>query len=155
MNMKCPKCGKSHYRELGCTTTCMMWHPEYKDGKLVNSNPNVTTESFKCCECGAHFHTVIGGEPVLDDKTESAKPDTTAVLASGVKPTNGSKKIAGFNIKLGNRVRASVKCRICDEATEVYGDINASEYNFFICDKCKKAILKMRENMEKEQECSK
>lgn len=155
MNMKCPKCGKSHYRELGSTTTLMMWYPEYEDGKLINSNPNVTKESFECCECGAHFHTVNGGSPVLDETPEKAKSGATNILASGVTPTNSMKKIAGINIKLRKKARISVRCRICDEATDVHGDPNAPEYEFFICGKCKKAILKMRENMEKEQECLK
>ena len=53
--ISCPYCGKSHYRELLGMTTCIMWYPEYKDGKLVNHNPNSTTLNCECCECGKHF----------------------------------------------------------------------------------------------------
>lgn len=56
---RCPKCGSTHYRTSGVgTATCLGWYPEYKDGKLLNENPNKTTMVAECCECGAKFNIV-------------------------------------------------------------------------------------------------
>jgi hypothetical protein len=53
----CPKCGKSHYAYLYSTKTLLAWTPIYKDGKLVNKDPNTTTHHLKCQECGRQFTT--------------------------------------------------------------------------------------------------
>ena len=81
--MKCPNCGKSHYREMGGTSTCVMWYPEYKDGKQINKNPNTLTMNYECCECGAHFHTSNNGEPVLDVVPNLTKPAQYSVEING------------------------------------------------------------------------
>ena len=39
--IKCPNCGESYYRENYSTTTCLGWTPIYKNGVLMNENPNV------------------------------------------------------------------------------------------------------------------
>lgn len=54
--IKCPNCEKSHYVEHYSTTTALGWVQEYKDGELVNSNPNVSTTYCTCCECKHDFH---------------------------------------------------------------------------------------------------
>jgi DNA-directed RNA polymerase subunit M/transcription elongation factor TFIIS len=53
----CPKCGKSHYAYLYGTRTLLGWTPVYKDGKLVNKDPNTTTHHLECKECGHQFTT--------------------------------------------------------------------------------------------------
>jgi 5-methylcytosine-specific restriction endonuclease McrA len=53
----CPKCGKSHYAYLYGTRTLLGWTPIYKDGKLVNKDPNTTTHHLECQECGHQFTT--------------------------------------------------------------------------------------------------
>lgn len=53
--IKCPNCEKSHYVEHYSTTTALGWVQEYKNGELVNNNPNVSTTYCTCCECGHDF----------------------------------------------------------------------------------------------------
>jgi DNA-directed RNA polymerase subunit M/transcription elongation factor TFIIS len=53
----CPKCGKSHYAYLYGTRTLLGWTPIYKDGKLVNKDPNTTTHHLECRECGHKWKT--------------------------------------------------------------------------------------------------
>lgn len=52
---RCPHCGESYYRENYSTTTCMAWYPVYKDGVLMNSDPNKTTVHCTCINCGKDF----------------------------------------------------------------------------------------------------
>lgn len=51
----CPHCGKSYYRELYSMCTALAWTPVYKDGVLMNSNPNRTTTCCECLNCGKQF----------------------------------------------------------------------------------------------------
>ena len=51
----CPYCGESYYRENYSTTTAMYWTPVYKNGVLINENPNTTTTYCTCCNCGNSF----------------------------------------------------------------------------------------------------
>lgn len=55
----CPHCGASYYQEMYSTTTCMAWTPIYKDGVLMNSNPNKSTVHCHCINCGKHFSYLI------------------------------------------------------------------------------------------------
>lgn len=58
-NIKCPHCRDSYYQYLYSTSTLMGWSPIYKDGVLINKNPNKTTEHFRCLNCGNNFsHTI-------------------------------------------------------------------------------------------------
>lgn len=52
---KCPYCGESYYAENYSTTTAMYWAPIYKNGVLINENPNTTTTHCTCCNCGKSF----------------------------------------------------------------------------------------------------
>ena len=52
---KCPHCGESYYQENYSTTTCLGWAPVYKNGVLMNENPNTTTTYCTCCNCGKSF----------------------------------------------------------------------------------------------------
>lgn len=52
---KCPYCGESYYAENYSTTTAMYWAPIYKNGVLMNENPNITTTHCTCCNCGKSF----------------------------------------------------------------------------------------------------
>lgn len=51
----CPNCKKSYYEELYSTCTAMYWTPIYKDGVLINENPNITTVHCRCVNCGKEF----------------------------------------------------------------------------------------------------
>ena len=51
----CPYCGESYYAENYSTTTAMYWAPIYKNGVLINENPNTTTTYCTCCNCGKSF----------------------------------------------------------------------------------------------------
>lgn len=48
----CPECSKSHYSVGSSTTTLMSYTPVYKDGVLLNKNPNVSSTELHCEECG-------------------------------------------------------------------------------------------------------
>lgn len=52
---KCPYCGESYYAENYSTTTAMGWIPIYKNGVLINDNPNITTTHCTCRNCGKSF----------------------------------------------------------------------------------------------------
>lgn len=53
--IRCPNCGESYYAENYSTTTAMGWTPIFKNGVLINENPNVTTTHCTCCNCGRSF----------------------------------------------------------------------------------------------------
>ena len=61
----CPKCGKSHYNITYSTTTLKGWSPVFKDGKLINRDPNTTTDYVCCIECGESFAVERKPEEVL------------------------------------------------------------------------------------------
>lgn len=52
---QCPYCGESYYAENYSTTTAMYWAPIYRNGVLINENPNTTTTYCTCCNCGKSF----------------------------------------------------------------------------------------------------
>lgn len=54
--IRCPACNASHYQYHYSTATAMGWIQEYKDGELVNGNPNISTTYCTCCECGHDFY---------------------------------------------------------------------------------------------------
>ena len=53
--VKCPYCGESYYSENYSTSTCLGWTPVYKNGVLMNENPNTTTTHCTCLSCGKSF----------------------------------------------------------------------------------------------------
>lgn len=53
--INCPHCGKSYYQQLYKTSTCLGWIPVYKNGKLINKDPNKTTVTCHCLECEEDF----------------------------------------------------------------------------------------------------
>ena len=53
--IKCPHCGKSHYREDYMTSTAMGWSPIVKDGVRYDEDPNIHTTHCTCLECGGEF----------------------------------------------------------------------------------------------------
>ncbi len=53
--LKCPKCGAEHYRHDGSISTLLGTYAEYKDGKTIYRDPNITTDQFTCLECGEQF----------------------------------------------------------------------------------------------------
>ena len=54
-SIKCPHCGESYYAERYSTSTCMGFIPIYKDGVLVNKDPNTTTTYCYCIGCNKEF----------------------------------------------------------------------------------------------------
>jgi ribosomal protein S27E len=58
--IKCPKCGWSYYTIRYSTTTCLAWQPIFKDGELINENPNTTTMYCTCLNCGNEFGAIEG-----------------------------------------------------------------------------------------------
>lgn len=99
--VKCPKCGKSHFRvkdDLGLTTLPFIFKPDpiYKDGKLQNpTEAEPIKVRCECLECKCNFrvetHDVFGeyrfinedeerrrlaeSFKVLKKETEKAKPE--------------------------------------------------------------------------------
>jgi len=53
--IKCPYCGESYYAENYTTSTLMWWTPIYKDGVLINDNPNSSTVHCTCLNCYKDF----------------------------------------------------------------------------------------------------
>lgn len=51
----CPNCNESYYAIRHSTTTCLGWTPIYKDGVLMNNDPNKTINHCKCLNCGKDF----------------------------------------------------------------------------------------------------
>ena len=54
-SIKCPHCGDSYFKELYSETTLIGWAPIYKDGVLMNKNPNTVTIECQCISCGKMF----------------------------------------------------------------------------------------------------
>lgn len=52
----CPNCGQSYYAEIHRSITCLAWQPIYKDGMLMNRNPNKTTVHCECINCHTRFN---------------------------------------------------------------------------------------------------
>lgn len=98
--IKCPKCGKSHFKELSYSSDNSTWfldkcygisdsmfriQPEriYKDGKLANPEdftPSPSTTSFECLECGCNFsvkttYEYIGGDIKYSESHEIIDDD--------------------------------------------------------------------------------
>lgn len=151
--MKCPHCGKSHYRELYGTSTCLGWSPEYKDGKLVNHDPNILTMNYECCECGARFHTSNNGEPVLDssDKNyseildmptpEDLVGDDKSVIIDSDGVVHGMENV---NQMPGlNRYR---RCNICGKDFICGSSVSTGigpDADKYICDECAEGLRKL------------
>ena len=53
--IRCPHCGESYYRENYTTMTALFWAPIFKDGVMINSNPNTQTTHCTCLNCGKDF----------------------------------------------------------------------------------------------------
>ena len=53
---KCPYCGESYYIERYSITTALGWYPIFKDGVLINGDPNIITTYCTCCSCGEFFY---------------------------------------------------------------------------------------------------
>lgn len=51
----CPHCGESYYSEQYSIRAPLGWTPIYKDGMLINHDPNVTTTYCICLNCGKDF----------------------------------------------------------------------------------------------------
>lgn len=54
-NYVCPHCGESDYYEHYSTATCLYSPPHYKNGVLVDDDPNYYTTYCRCAACGKEF----------------------------------------------------------------------------------------------------
>ena len=66
--IRCPHCGKCHYREDYTTATALGWYHIIKDGVDISENPNTYTTHCTCLECGGEF--------TFDNKGEVTKGRT-------------------------------------------------------------------------------
>lgn len=78
--IKCPNCGESYYQENYSTTTCMGWTPIYKNGVLINENPNTTTTYCTCCNCGKPFSYSNKDKNTMQTSLDCVIPRTDANL---------------------------------------------------------------------------
>ena len=152
--MKCPNCGKSHYRELGGTSTCVMWYPEYKDGKQINKNPNTLTMNYECCECGAKFHVNNNGDPILDCVPNLTKPATYVEEEVKVTPPTADQPITidGNGVVSGLETFSTIpdltlnryrKCNICGKDFVCGSGISygiGPDTDKYICDECAESL---------------
>lgn len=149
--MKCPNCGKSHYREVYSTSTCLGWHPEFKDGVQINKDPNTLTTHYECCECGAKFHTSNFSEPILDcvpnltTTNESNENSSATPIAEGQYITIDAAGIVHGMENVGtipnmNRYRT---CQICGK-TFICGPSTSCgigpDKDKYICDECAESL---------------
>ena len=157
--MKCPNCGKSHYREVYSTSTCLGWHPEFKDGVQINKDPNTLTTHYECCECGAKFHTSNFSDPILDKPGKSYSVEIEGQKVLDVTPMSIPKDLVGSSetvvidsngvihgmenvgtITNMNRYRTCQICGkdfICGSCISTGIGPNKDKY---ICDECAKSL---------------
>lgn len=55
MEINCPICGASYYWERYTVSTAMYSPIVYKNGKIINKDPNWHTTYCLCLNCGADF----------------------------------------------------------------------------------------------------
>ena len=79
--VKCPRCEESYYTEHYSTTTAMYWTPIYKNGVLINENPNTTTTYCTCCNCGNSFYYTNKGETEMSTSLDSGIQRQDASIA--------------------------------------------------------------------------
>lgn len=94
--VKCPKCGKSHFRvkdSSGFTTLSFIFKPEpiYKDGELQNpTEAEPIKVRCECLECKCNFrveaHDVFGEYRFIDEDAE--RKENERKLAEGFKVLN-------------------------------------------------------------------
>lgn len=77
-NYICPHCGKSDYYEQYSMATTIYSPPHYKNGILIDDDPNYYTTYCRCAACGKEFtarenrgHITI--DPVSDSSEASIK----------------------------------------------------------------------------------
>ena len=85
----CPACNASHYQYHYSTTTAMGWIQEYKDGELVNGNPNISISYCTCCECGHNFYYEKQYGKVIKIIDQGKKPEVPTLNVPINAPSNG------------------------------------------------------------------
>lgn len=88
-SVKCPHCGKSHYRVDGAKSTALSMPTIIRDGRIVpQPDINRTTYSCTCLECGGSFETRENPLPGMADGSLAKM-----VTSDGEKvPTEAAKK---------------------------------------------------------------
>ena len=68
-NIKCQKCGASHFWINNGVSTALYSPIEYLDGKIISNDPNYHTYNCTCAECNTTFSYTIyhGGLASLNE----------------------------------------------------------------------------------------
>ena len=157
-DIKCPYCGKSHFRVGGSITTAMYCPTIIKDGKVVSVDGNTSTTEFYCLECEKTFKQVSkNGESVIEKVepqpiaslsiSDNDPPYNITIDSDGiVSGTENLEIIPNLNL---DRYR---KCNICDK-TFVCGPCMQSgigpDTDKYICDECANRLKKLLYGEEK------
>ena len=59
--IRCPHCGQAYFTVMYSICTAIAWQPIYKNGRLMNKNPNYITDFCYCLNCKQEFSVRIGG----------------------------------------------------------------------------------------------
>ena len=78
-SVRCPHCGKSHYRVDGTKTTALSMPTIVRDGHIVpQPDINRTTHSCTCLECGESFETRESPLPGMAPRDGAEAPAASA-----------------------------------------------------------------------------
>lgn len=91
--MKCPKCGSEHYKYEGSISTLLGTYTEYKDGEIIQRNPNITTDQVTCLECGERFEIKHQNE----NEIRIGYPKQPLLKCNPMKITDNKEVLDAFN----------------------------------------------------------
>lgn len=74
--IKCPKCGKTHYEMGVSTSTSMYCAPVVDEDGVHIKDPNIYTTECKCLECGQKFNICQCGNKVVITPVENPTDET-------------------------------------------------------------------------------
>lgn len=74
MEYACPNCGSKNYTYHYSESTCLGWAQVYEDGKLVSSDPNVTTHHLTCSKCKHNFRIAMNQGKILEIYDDGVPP---------------------------------------------------------------------------------
>ena len=98
MEYACPNCGSKNYTYLYSESTCLGWAQVYEDGKLVSSNPNVTTDHLTCSKCKHNFRIAIKQGKILEIYDDGVPPQVPT-LEIPITVKTGDSNVASNTIK--------------------------------------------------------
>ena len=84
--IRCPHCGQAYFTVMYSICTAIAWQPIYKNGRLMNKNPNYITDFCYCLNCKQEFSVRIGGnENEYKRKPQNISPTPTTLSLGGEK----------------------------------------------------------------------